>query len=95
MNKQYFVYIATNKNNSVLYTGVTNNLKKRIYEHKYKLAAGFTQQYNVTKLVHFEIFEDIIAAISREKQIKAGSRQKKIDLINRMNKNWTDLYETI
>ena len=95
MNKQYFVYIMTNKNDSVLYTGVTSNLKKRVYEHKYKLSTGFTQKYNVIKLVYFEIFEDVIAAISREKQIKGGPRQKKIDLINSKNKDWADLYEVI
>ena len=95
MPKQYFVYILTNKHNIVLYTGITNNLSKRIYEHKTKAVAGFTKKYNVDKLVYYEIFEDPENAILREKQIKAGSRQKKIDLINNFNKEWRDLYEEI
>ena len=95
MNKQYYVYIMTNKNNRVLYTGVTSNLKKRAYEHKEKFVDGFTKKYNVSKLVYFEVFEDPENAILREKKIKAGSRQKKIDLINSMNKKWSDLYEQL
>ena len=75
----------TNKNNHVLYTGMTNNLKRRVYEHKEKLINGFTKKYNVTKLVYYEVFDDPASAIVREKQIKGGSRQKKIDLINNMN----------
>ena len=85
----------TNKNNSVLYTGITNDLKRRVYEHKEKFVAGFTTKYNVSKLVYYEIFEDPENAILREKKIKAGSRQKKIDLVNGMNKGWDDLYEEI
>ena len=92
MGKQYYVYIMTNRNNTVLYTGVTNNLIRRIYEHKEKLVDGFAKKYNITKLVYYEVFGDIENAIYREKQIKAGSRQKKINLINRMNKVWRDLY---
>jgi putative endonuclease len=92
MGKQYYVYIMTNRNNTVLYTGVTNNLIRRIYEHKEKLVDGFAKKYNITKLVYYEVLEDIENAIYREKQIKAGSRQKKIDLINRMNRGWRDLY---
>jgi putative endonuclease len=95
MTENYYVYIMTNKRNNVLYTGVTNNLKKRVYEHKEKLTEGFTKKYNITKLVHCEVFEDVESAILREKQIKAGSRQKKIDLINSQNKEWADLYEVI
>jgi len=95
MNKQYYVYIMTNKNNRVLYTGVTSNFKKRVYEHKEKFVDGFTKKYNVSKLVYFEVFEDPENAILREKKIKAGSRQKKIDLINSMNKEWADLYEQL
>ena len=95
MSRDYYVYIMTNKRNNVLYTGITNNLKKRVYEHKEKLTDGFTKKYNITKLVHYEIFEDVESAILREKQIKAGSRQKKIDLINSQNKEWADLYEVI
>ena len=85
----------TNKTNKVLYTGVTNDLKRRTYEHKEKLAEGFTKRYNVDKLVFFEACEDIESAILREKQIKAGSRQKKIDLVNSMNNKWRDLYEEL
>jgi len=91
----YYVYILTNKNNRVLYTGVTNDLKRRVYEHKEKLVDGFTKKYNVSKLLYYEVCEDIYGAISREKQIKAGSRMKKIELINRMNKDWRDLYDEI
>ena len=92
MSKQYCVCIMTNKNNRVLYTGITNDLKRRLYEHKEKLVDGFTKKYNVSKLVYYEIFEDPESTILREKKIKAGSRQKKIDLINGMNKEWADLY---
>jgi putative endonuclease len=95
MDKQYYVYIMTNKNNSVLYTGITNDLKRRIYEHKEKFVSGFTKKYNVRKLVYYEVFQDPENAILREKQIKAGSRGKKIDLINTMNKEWRDLYEEL
>ncbi len=95
MSKQYYVYIMTNKNNRVLYTGVTNDLKRRVYEHKEKFVDGFTKKYNVSKLVYYEIFEDPENAILREKRIKAGSRQKKIDLINGINKEWNDLYGEI
>lgn len=77
----------------MLYTGVTNDLIRRIYEHKEKIIAGFTKKYNVNKLVYYEIFTDINSAIAREKQIKAGSRQKKIDLVNSMNPQWCDLYD--
>ena len=93
MNSQYYVYIMTNQSNRVLYTGVTNNLQGRVYEHKEKLVAGFTSKYNVTKLVYYEVLQDIENAILREKQIKAGSRQKKIDMVNSMNSAWLDLYE--
>ena len=85
----------SNKYNTVLYTGITNNLKRRIYEHKEKLVAGFTNKYNITKLFYYEVFDDPENAISREQQIKAGSRQKKIQLINTMNKEWRDLYKRI
>lgn len=78
----------------MLYTGVTNNLIRRVYEHKQKLVDGFTKKYNITKLVYYEMFNNIENAISREKQIKGGSRQKKIELINNMNKEWRDLYKT-
>ena len=84
-----------NKNNSVLYTGVTNNLQKRVHEYKCKLTKSFTAKYNINKLVYFEIYGNVYDAISREKQIKGGSRQKKIDLINKINKNWQDLYHQL
>lgn len=93
MSKLYCVYIMTNKNNTVLYTGVTNNLTRRVFEHKEKLVRGFTQRYNATKLVYYEASESVYSAIAREKQIKAGSRRKKIDLINSMNPEWRDLSE--
>ena len=92
MSKHFYVYIMTNKDNSVLYTGVTNDLIRRVYEHKEKLIIGFTKKYNVTKLVYYEIFENSYDAITREKQIKAGSRKKKLDLINKFNKEWKDIY---
>jgi putative endonuclease len=95
VGKQYYVYILTNKNNTVLYTGVTNDLKRRVYEHKAKLIEGFTKKYNVEKLVYYEVFADSYNAIAREKQIKGGSRQKKINLINGMNETWKDLYENL
>jgi putative endonuclease len=95
MDKQYYVYIMTNKGNTVVYAGITSNLKKRVYQHKEKLVDGFSKKYNITKLVYYEVFEDPENAISREKQIKAGSRQRKIDLINRINEEWLDLYEEI
>jgi len=95
MNVQYYVYIMTNKSNKVLYTGVTSDLKRRIYEHKEKLVDGFTKKYNVTKLVYYEVFDDIENAILREKQIKGKLRHKKIELINSMNKEWRELYEEL
>ena len=93
--KQYYVYILTNKRNTVLYTGVTNDLKRRVYEHKTKLVEGFTKRYNVDKLIYYEISRDIEGAISREKQIKGGSRAKKIKLVNSMNPKWRDLYDEL
>jgi len=95
MTKQYYVYIMTNSRNTVLYVGVTNDLIKRVYEHKAKLADGFTKKYNIIKLVYYEVFEDIENAILREKQIKAGSRQKKIQLIDSTNSEWRDLYDEL
>jgi len=92
MSKHFYVYIMTNKDNSVLYTGVTSDLIRRVYEHKEKLIKGFTKKYNVTKLVYYEIFENSYDSITREKQIKAGSRKKKLDLINKFNKEWKDIY---
>lgn len=91
----YYVYILTNNNKTVLYTGVTNNLERKIYEHKNGINKGFTKKYNVNNLVYYEIQNDINEAIKREKQIKAGSRKKKINLINSINPGWEDLAEKI
>lgn len=85
----------TNERNSVLYTGITNDLKKRVYQHKEKSVAGFTKRYNSNKLVYYEVLEDSYNAIAREKQIKAGSHQKKKDLIYKFNKLWEDLYDRL
>ena len=89
----YFIYILANKNNNVLYTGVTNNLERRLYEHKNNLVDGFTKKYNVHKLVYYENTDDVRSAIAREKQIKGLSRLKKITLVNSKNPTWKDLSE--
>mgnify|MGYP001583056335 CR=1 FL=1 len=89
--KKYYVYIMTNKGNNVLYTGVTNNIFERVLQHKNKIAKGFTSKYNIHKLVYYEEFDSAYDAITREKQIKAGSRRKKIDLIESINKEWKDV----
>ena len=90
-----YIYILFNKKNGTLYTGVTSNLKKRIYEHKNKTYEGFTSRYSVDKLGYFEEYNDIKKAIEREKQIKAGSRKKKIMLIESMNADWKDLADLL
>ena len=90
-----YVYILFSKKRGSLYTGVTSNLKKRIFQHKNKELDGFTSKYNITKLGYYEEYNDIKNAIEREKQIKAGSRQKKIDLIESLNQEWKDLTEVI
>jgi len=95
VSKQYYIYIMTNTRNTVLYVGVTNDLVRRVYEHKEKLADGFTGKYNIVKLVYYEVFQDIENAILREKQIKAGPRQKKVQLIDSINKEWHDLYDEL
>ena len=87
----YYVYILTNTHHNVLYTGVTNDLERRCYEHKQKKIKGFTQKYNVDKLIYFEQFD---SAIQREKQIKGFSREKKLALINQFNKDWNELSHT-
>jgi len=87
------IYIMTNEYKTVLYTGVTSNLLRRVSEHKDKMVSGFTSKYKVIKLVYYENYPTMPEAIVREKQIKGGSRQKKIDLINSMNPKWKDLYE--
>jgi putative endonuclease len=93
--KYYYVYILSNKYNNVLYVGITNDLIRRVYEHKNKLVEGFTEKYNVDKLVYYELFNDPINAITREKQLKGYSRKKKVELINSFNPEWEDLYESL
>jgi putative endonuclease len=93
--RDYFVYILTNKNNTVLYTGVTNNLFLRVQQHKSGKGGKFTAKYKVTKLIYYEVFDNAYDALNREKQIKAGSRQKKIDLINENNPAWFDLFDEL
>jgi putative endonuclease len=93
--KSFYVYILTNKCNTVLYTGVTNNLKRRIHEHKNKLIDGFTKKYNINKLVFAETFNSIEDAIVSEKKIKGWIRQKKITLIESLNPEFKDLYDTL
>ena len=93
MEKSYYVYLITNWNNKVLYIGVTNNLERRLYEHKNKLIDGFTKKYNVNKLVYFEETTDIKSAIAREKEIKGWRREKKNKLIESSNKHWKNLSE--
>ena len=95
MEQQYYIYILSNKNNTVLYVGVTNDFIRRVYEHKNTLCEGFTKKYNIDKLVYYEVCENPLSAIEREKQIKSGSRKKKISLIESMNIEWIDLYSTI
>ncbi|MCA9438810.1 MAG: GIY-YIG nuclease family protein [Candidatus Omnitrophica bacterium] len=91
--KTYYVYLMTNMHNSVLYLGVTNNLLRRVYEHKNKLTKGFTSKYNVQKLVYFEMTGEVQDAIAREKEIKKWRREKKNDLVESMNPEWNDLSE--
>lgn len=91
----YYVYLLTNSNNHVMYVGVTNDLRRRVYEHKNKLVKGFTEKYNVNKLVYFEQTLDIVSAITREKEIKKWRREKKNNLVIQVNPNWNDLSETI
>ena len=99
MREHYYVYIMTNKTNTVLYTGVTNDLKRRVFEHREGNREGigsrFTSRYKVTKLVYYEVLDDPYNAISREKQIKGGSRQKKANLVGTMNNEWRDLYDEL
>jgi putative endonuclease len=93
--KTYYTYILTNKYNKVLYIGITNNLKRRAYEHKGHYKKGFTQRYNVDKLVYYEIFDNPLEAIKREKSLKNLVRRKKDKLINNFNPSWKDLYDDI
>jgi putative endonuclease len=95
MSRQYYVYILTNHTRSVLYVGVTNDLKRRVYEHKNKIAGGFSRTYNLNQLVYYEVYDDIYEAIKREKAIKGGSRVRKMKLVDGMNPDWGDLYNQI
>jgi len=95
MTRRGYVYFLLNKTNTVIYVGVTNDLKRRVYEHSLKKIPGFTKTYNVTKLVYYEVFNTVPDAITREKQIKGGSRKKKMDLILKSNPSFKDLYEDI
>ena len=95
IGKQYCVYIMTNAHNTVLYTGVTNDLARRAYEHKNGIGSAFVKKYNVHKLVYYEISESIESAIAREKQIKGGSRKDKVDLVNSVNPHWKDLTDEL
>ncbi|WP_428897404.1 putative endonuclease [Parelusimicrobium proximum] len=95
MKKIYAVYIMTNSNNTVLYTGVTSNLEGRIWQHREKIVPGFTSKYNANKLVYYELFSEVSLAIEREKQIKKWRRDKKINLINSINSSWLDLSDKI
>lgn len=88
----YYVYMLTNKSNHVLYIGVTNNLERRIYEHKEKAVPGFTNRYNLTKLVYYEVCSDIKAAIEREKHLKGWRRSRKNELVETINPEWKDLF---
>lgn len=92
MTKHYYVYILTNKKSGTFYTGVTNDISRRIYEHKNGLIDGFTKKYELKILVYYEIYEDVSSAIWREKIIKKWKRSIKLDAINKMNPNWNDLY---
>ncbi len=94
-NRKPAIYIMANKRNGTLYTGVTNNLQQRVYQHKYANTSGFTKQHDCKQLVYYELFDDMLSAIAREKQIKAGSRKKKLMLIESINSKWLDLYDSI
>jgi putative endonuclease len=95
MDKQFYVYMITNYSESSIYTGITNDLIRRVYEHKNKLNNGYSSRYNINKLVYYEVFDDPINAIAREKQIKGWTRIKKKKLITSFNPDWYDLYEKI
>lgn len=91
--RNYYVYILTNKKQGTLYIGVTNNLKRRVYEHKNDLVNGFAKKYNLKNLVYYEITSDVNSAIAREKKLKKWNREWKIDLIEKMNPEWKDLFD--
>jgi len=93
MTRQYYIYILTNEHCTVLYVGVTNDLARRVWEHKNSFVDSFTTRYKVSRLVYYEVCEDVTGAIEREKQIKAGSRADKVALIESVNRDWHDLYD--
>ena len=95
MAGNYYVYIMTNQANAVLYTGMTNDLRRRVFEHQEGQGSRFTTKYKTKKLVFYERFDKALEAIAAEKRIKAGSRKKKIELINSINPEWKDLYQDI
>jgi putative endonuclease len=95
MEKQYYIYIMANERNTTVYTGVTGDLKKRVYEHKGNFVDGFTKRYNVHKLVYYEVSQSVVSAIEREKQIKGRSRAYKNELITQFNPDWRDLFEEL
>jgi putative endonuclease len=95
MDHRYFVYILMNRHHTALYVGVTNDLVRRVHEHRTKTASGFTARYNVDKLVYFEETSDVTEAIAREKQLKAGSRERKITVVSTVNPDWRDLYDDL
>ncbi|MBR2157159.1 MAG: GIY-YIG nuclease family protein [Campylobacter sp.] len=95
MQNQYYVYILFNNKHGSLYVGITNDLKRRIYEHKQKFIKGFTARYGIDKLGYFEMTDSVESAILREKQLKAGNRKHKIDLIESINPSWRDLYDEV
>ena len=95
MNENYYIYILASRKNGVIYIGVTNNLIRRVYEHKNSLVEGFTKKYNVKTLVYYEVHKDIKQAIIREKRLKEWKRQWKIDLIEQTNPEWKDLYNDL
>ncbi len=95
MKKQPCIYVLASKKNGTLYTGVTSDLVRRIYEHKQEIFSGFTKRYNVKMLVYYEMFDDMTQAIKREKTLKGWLRKRKIELIEKNNKNWDDLYDSL
>jgi putative endonuclease len=95
MDKTYYVYILASKRNGTLYTGITSDLVRRVYEHRHRLADGFTKQYEVHDLVYYESTSDATSAIQREKQIKKWNRNWKLELIEKFNPDWRDLYEDL
>lgn len=95
VSSKYYIYILTNKSNKILYTGLMDNICRRVLEHRLKVYKGFTNRYNTDKLVYYDTFYNSDEAAKREKQIKAGSRKKKLELISKLNPNWFDLYNNL